>query len=127
MDKLKFRVYDKKNKKWLDPEDYVINNGRIYDNPRDFEDGISLKEEDVCVMPFAEYKDIEDKDICDGDICKIKGTGDVAIIKCAIKPYVNPYPFEDNEVYEMDWIIGDVKVIGNIYDNPELIENGDGD
>jgi len=76
------------------------------------------------------------KKIYEGDIVEIRGTG-TGTIRVAIIRYEKPYPEDDlsDEFYieerngnislnslELDEYYGDITVVGNIHEDPELYE-----
>jgi len=121
MKETKFRVWDKKNKKWIKPkfggdlcvgDDIVIvrdfkpnnNGGYSFDKERIFE------RIDVKVMRDTGIKDKNGIKIYEGDIVKCGDVG-TAIIEDIRKLY-NIFEYIERRIW--------LKIIGNIYENPNL-------
>lgn len=129
MQEMKFRVYNKKLKKWYKQEKLILRNGYIYESPMHFLDDIALNPENIDVEWFTGLEDLTGKDIYEGNIINFWDYGDeyTAIVK---KKNLTDWCFEgvqDNfgktylfEGYFEDYC-EEVKVIGNIHDNPELL------
>ena len=120
---IKFRAWDTVNKLWLNYSHYPLltldgklchfTNGHVVDLD---------KSEDVVLMQYTGLKDRYGKEIYEGDIVQ-EFTG----CKCVVEwfePHTGYKPFGGG--------IGerkgeDVQVIGNIHDDPELVEGGSGE
>lgn len=125
-----YRIWDKRKGKWMNVQEAIISNGEVYETWRDFEDGLSLTEDDYVFVHSTGLKDKNGVEIFEGDIVKVTN-----------------HPFqkkEDSAGIEIDgdyligwsdhnltWLAGDlllyqlkpyIEVIGNIYENPELLE-----
>lgn len=137
--KIKFRAWHKQEKRMIDPVinlDFAMPNPTIawYETMDDALDG-SLTDaflEDVELMQFTGLRDKNGKEVYEGDIAKNKH-GAVGIIK--FHKSWGAFYFhtvlglnEENELVRMsgavpmwnDW--GTLTVLGNIYENPELLE-----
>lgn len=88
------------------------------------------KNENYEIMQYTGLKDKNGKEIYEGDIIKIyaKGLGGEAIGKIVYDEYDLAFELR-NEVEELSeclWYAEQqIEVIGNIYDNPELLEEGE--
>lgn len=148
MRQIKFRAYDKKNKKWYKPT-YKAYMGELYEliigmsgdlfiitvkgkfHQSSFD---KLNDEDFELMQFTGLKDKKDKEIYEGDIVKVKeenmegayNTEDesieiVELTDRGFHPFCDASPQVDIDYL---WSIKseDIEVIGNKFDNPELLE-----
>ena len=88
------------------------------------------KNENYEIMQYTGLKDKNGKEIYEGDIIKIyaKGLGGEAIGKIVYDEYDLAFVLrnEEEELSECLWYAEQqIEVIGNIYDNPELLEEGE--
>ena len=138
MREIKFRAWDKKNKFMDDGPFWVGEDGCVYDqasityNTPNQE--IELNEH-LVLMQFTGLKDKNDKEIYEGDIVR---TPDIADNLWEIYWHINGFclgrkrkdksvldwPTDENGYvcYGRSWV--DIEVLGNIYENPELLEEG---
>ena len=127
MREIKFRAWDKKYDDFIN-DGYIIFNGMIYRDERDFEDGENTN--DIELMQYTGLKDKNSVEIYEGDIIKEtvlkvasrdgEGIGKYHISEVTFNPY-----FGFSSVGRIDRIkrgIDELEVIGNIYENPELLE-----
>lgn len=80
--------------------------------------------EDIKLMEFTGLKDKHGKEIYEGDILNIDKEDYKYVVKCYDGCFVGVNKFDEH--YEQAKIIGnlftlEIEVIGNIYENPELI------
>jgi len=134
--KAEFRAWDKENERMLysnnEQNDYPfswhLHSKGIEIMEYDGTDWYSLK--DLVFMQYTGSKDKNDKEICDGDIVNYPDA-DIfyhdEYLNRGIVEYDEDsmaYYFTNRETVEMDDldISTDVEVVGNIYENPELLE-----
>ena len=132
MRKIKFRIWDKRNKKMIYKTNtnkiYMSLDGKLYNglNGQDFSD-------DFILMQYTGLKDKNGKEIYEGDIIKSKYFGDF-IVKNGIVRIMDNEAYQDNlvsgfylqqvsskELWHLDFL-KKCEVIGNIYENPELLK-----
>lgn len=108
---LKFKAWDKKAKKWSEaPLDCSIKDISFY---TDYE-----------WVQFTGKYDINKKEIYEGDIVRFRRSddkffiGEIAYIEEHGAYFVIHSGISDNQLYAFD----NYEVIGNIYENPELLE-----
>lgn len=129
MREIKFRVWDKTFKMMLSPElvDIDFNEGKIEvttDTLR-YEEVYTDEIKDFVLMQYTNFKDKNGKEIYEGDILKIKI--DVETINLYVKYDKGEYRLIgerkwENSLYRyIDFC--NVEVIGNIYENEDLIKN----
>ena len=138
MREIKFRAWDKENKKFYDDifgiddsgQVILIEQGAVWTTPK------YVVAKNCIPLQYTGIKDKNEKEIYEGDILKgisehteIDGTPRTAISVGAVKFYENLCCFmvdrlnaEPEEL--VDWIQESVYVIGNIYENPELMKEG---
>lgn len=134
MREVKFRAWDTKHKKWYGIDVLIDGNGNpcYYDN---YDNLIPM--EDCEIVFYTGIKDKEGKEIYCGDIIKISRTAinedsptitDVYFHRGAFRWRHNDgsgsvVDFNSVVVLEgMESITQDVEIIGNVFENPELIE-----
>lgn len=134
MRKIKFRAWDKKEKKMYydvqDTYDFMINNGGCFEES--FKD--VLEYDNYVVMQYTNCYDINGKEIYEGDIIRLEGVDDREIGstwehigKIVYKRgaffvcYFDYYADGDEELI-CDAQVEFGTVIGNVYENKELLE-----
>lgn len=120
MRQIKFRIWDLKRKEWVHDTSNAVNLlgetiilGEILRRPDD--SMVRIEElNELVVMQFTGLKDKNGKEIYDGDIL-LDVTKEIRVIdweEGSLTPFGLEY-YEDLE---------DFKIIGNIYENPDLIK-----
>ena len=121
MREIKFRAWSKKQDKMIKPDAIWLKHHEISINTRFYRD--------IILMQYTELKDKNGKEIWEGDVVKwinlygevnigwvrytkVLGGFSVVLIKGSHQP------FYTGMVRNFGW--SDLKVIGNIFDNPEL-------
>lgn len=135
----KFRVFNKSFGEWLDSQELVFSNGKWFRDWRRFEDGFPLNMRDCVVMQSTGLKDKNGVEIFEGDIVHVLDSEQINKID-ENGAYVAAYfeELEEIDIVEFDdgrfklrdtefnvsicRTVEDFKVIGNIYENPELLE-----
>jgi uncharacterized phage protein (TIGR01671 family) len=149
---IKFRIWDKSNKKWKHPDDHkfgvkLTDNGfefstgyDSYDSPTFGKYHNELSEEDYRerqeqfeIIQFTGLLDSNGKEIYEGDICKT--TGYTGIVEYEIQAgqywvkwhrngnrYMPLANGSDQYGDETGIYLNQFEVIGNIYENPELLK-----
>ena len=129
---IKFRCWDTENKQMLKVQELDFEDtfygGRLSIRADMYNDYFDI--EDMILMQYTGLKDKNGKEIYEGDIIKIyaEGLGGEAIGKIVYDEYDLAFVLR-NEVEELSeclWYAEQqIEVIGNIYDNPELLEEGE--
>lgn len=141
MREIKFRVWIKTiNEMWF-PKFALFEEGCVYSKKEDYEllenamDGMACIDEDDIIMQYIGLKDKNGKEIYDGDIVDIHQTVNgehLFIIEITNTGLVIPsyrfnknikYQYNVRELLEVDEYDKEIEVIGNIYENPELLED----
>lgn len=129
MREIKFRAWDAHEKKMIT---YFDSNFKLSINSETgaiFCAGYMIDGERInyTLMQFTGKNDITGKNIYEGDIVTWRnasgignGTGRVYFDIDATRYKVHINEYEVYDLYDVDY--ADIKVIGNIYENPELIE-----
>jgi uncharacterized phage protein (TIGR01671 family) len=131
---IKFRVWHKIEKKYLLPSNEKIKSQAIFFLNKNGNLEASLNNHNFIIQQFTGLKDKNNKEIYEGDILSWENT-----IRGIPAPSKDAKPFKPEEVYwdnELGiWAIGSMldndfhwygkkgTIIGNIFENPELIDS----
>lgn len=111
---IKFRAWDKENKEWYNSA--WMRDG-IFD-PTDSSNGFL---DSHILLQFTGLKDKNGKEIYEGDLMKIEG--DFITIEWMGTIYGQGFVMHHKERGNRSGEWGKGEIIGNIYENPELIKN----
>ncbi len=129
MREIKFRAWSL-DYNWMEDNFFICSNGVIYGEPSRYFDTPNVEVEEnpnLIVMQYTGLKDKNGVEIYEGDIisddligiCQVKYNDTHAAFKVIHKNNRDAKWFIDYLEFEFKYI----KVIGNIYENPELLEN----
>lgn len=124
MREIKFRCWDKENKEMLDVEYLHWDDctGEFSIRTTMYSDYFDT--EDMILMQYVGLKDKNGKEIYEGDIVKIdcptmKMTGEIKYSEMSATFFIYDEIIEETLWYQKE----ELEVIGNIYENPELLED----
>lgn len=131
MREIKFRAWDKENKAFMPSEGYAICDGDVmglrYGN--EMEDVLT---DQIELMQYTGLKDVNGKPIYEGDIVNVTWSRydtEGRNYAIAYDPHNDKYPafdfvdwYEDMNGLSCAYIDGQITVIGNGFENPELLE-----
>lgn len=109
MREIKFRVFDKKNNKWLNDNDIKLKLDWNYDT-------FWIYHKQISIMQLTWLKDKNWKEIFEGDIVNIAKDNWISNKKLEVK--WDKWGFFPLTLYALE-----CEIIGNIYENPNLLEN----
>ena len=122
MREIKFKAWDKLNKDMFNVESINFQERRVYKNTVSYR-----KFEDIDLMQYTGLKDKNGKEIYEGDIVTLHNGKYKVIFNTEEARFVlrddefeMNIPFTNNNNERME-------VLGNVYENPELIKEGDND
>lgn len=121
---IKFRAYLKNEKKiiYVKSIDWDENGNLISINYPEGKDYFGYKEDDIVLMQYTGYKDKNGKEIYEGDIVKYRNN--LYQVKWVFFSFYI-HRIDGRSLKELEEIAIDEKgmeLIGNIYENPELLE-----
>ena len=115
MREIKFRIWDKLNKEMINIESINFQERRVY------KDTVSYRKfEDIELIEYTGLKDMDGKEIYEGDIL-FESFGEeyfkVVFENGSFRAEANEYSLDLEDYAHI------CEVIGNIYENPELMED----
>ena len=119
---IKFRIWDTENNEMLKVQELdfepTFYGGRIAIRPDQYNNYFDT--EDMILMQYTGLKDKNGKEIYEGDIVAIQG--DLKSFKTQVEWHkdIAAFILKDLQILDVD-IANFTTVIGNIYDNPELL------
>lgn len=134
----KFRAYDGGSLSCMyQPEDVMVGNGNIWINDEDFDAGEWIVNNDLELMQSTGLKDKDGQEIFEGDIVKRDGVKRPEVVRFGEWTDVDSLGYKEqyigfyfeSEHEGQEWLHSVepqfnhlYKVIGNIYENPQLLE-----
>ena len=124
MREIKFRAWDRFKQRW---SNYKINDGTVYfmdKNTGIWYGSYNKRYKDFNLMQYTGLKDKNNKEIYEGDIVKLRANHGIGVVKyydewgAFIVEYIKLRPLA---VLGMNYYKEDIEVLGNIYENPELL------
>lgn len=112
---IKFRAWDNRYKEYI--ENVLVDwHGKVY-----FDDGVATQDDlDISVEQFTGLKDVNGKEIYIGDIVKYRNL-DEKYQYLKIR-WLQQDCMADAGGYRIDIVARRCEVIGNVHENPELLE-----
>lgn len=132
MRKIKFRVWDKINRRWLMGEEYLINSdAEIFLLTGEGDDDgapvmLAWDQEDYIIQQYTGINDIDGKEIYEGDIVNLYSSFHKKPLNLfpRIITYHAPSFICNNlaDTHDPGWYLFQPMVIGNIFENPDLLD-----
>jgi len=125
----KFKVWDKKENQWfIKSEDlklFIDEDGYLCGYLWDIEKGwneTDIDQNRYIIVWYTNLKDKQTKDIYEGDVIKIRDQGEELYIIENYETFFRDSGYYEGEMVE-DWSSPEcLEIIGNIYENPELLK-----
>ena len=124
MREIKFRIWDMDRKVMLGSRYVIFYDGDFYENYRDLEDGILI--ENIAVMQYTGLKDKDGAEIYEGDIIEfvpLETSINNRVVKFEKGVFKAELIRSGSSITLSNFQESEIKVIGNIYENPELLES----
>ena len=124
MRKIKFRAWHKEKKIMGEVLGIDILHKEIFFSNEDVDCYEHTDFKDIELMQYTGLKDMREKEIYEGDIVKLRANHGIGVIKYSdewgafVVEYIKPRPLA---VLGMNYYKEDIEVIGNIYENSELL------
>lgn len=121
MEAPKFRAYDGGSlNRMYQPDEVMVGGGNIWIIDEDSVAGDWIVNNDLHLMQSTGLKDKNGKEIFEGDVVKCNGLlGTIKSLKamwiCSFVKY--------NNYQKVGFFAQEIEVVGNIYENPELLED----
>lgn len=125
MREIKFRAWLKEHKTMVNVAEIDVNNQLIYHYGFDDFEGNFENFNSIELLQYTGLKDKNENEIYEGDIVKLRANHGIGVVKyydewgAFVVEYIKPRPLA---VLGMNYYKEDIEVIGNIYENPELIK-----
>ena len=123
MREIKFRAWDKLTKEIVNVKRLDLFNGKVGLGWNEY-DGVTWRDiKDLELMQYTGLKDKNGREIYEGDIVKGAGKNPTIYIVKWLDSY-GGFAFIDKEkaIPAFEFLINFCEVIGNIYENPELLK-----
>ena len=124
MREIKFRAWHKEEKIIGEVLGIDILHKEIFFSNEDVDCYEHVDFKNIELMQYTGLKDMKEKEIYEGDIVKLRANHGIGIIKyydewgAFIVEYIKPRPLA---VLGMNYYKEDIEILGNIYENPELL------
>lgn len=124
MREIKFRAWHKEKKIMGEVLGIDILHKEIFFSNEDVDCYEHTDFKDIELMQYTGLKDMREKEIYEGDIVKLRANHGIGVIKYSdewgafVVEYIKPRPLV---VLGMNYYKEDIEVIGNIYENSELL------
>ena len=124
MREIKFRAWHKEKKIMGEVLGIDILHKEIFFSNEDVDCYEHVDFKNIELMQYTELKDKNNKEIYEGDIVKLRANHGIGVVKyydewgAFIVEYIKPRPLA---VLGMNYYKEDIEILGNIYENPELL------